>query len=102
AGRRELTGATAVGRHAGLAAAVIAACCADLVFGQLAALGAMSQGLPVSGSLALGAELALAGLVFEAIGGIAAQLTWSAGGARGIAIGALVLAFLLRAVGDTS
>ena len=102
AGRRELTGATAIGRHAGLAAAVIAACLADAVFALLVALGMTARGLPLSGSLALGAELALAGLVFAAIGGIAAQLTWSAGGARGIAIGVLVVAFLLRAVGDSS
>ncbi|MDQ7806882.1 ABC transporter permease [Amycolatopsis sp. A133] len=102
AGRRELTGATVVGRHAGLAAAVLAACGACLVFGLLAGIGIAAQGVPVAGALALGAGFALAGWVFAGVGAVAAQLTWGAGGARGIGIGALVLAFLLRAAGDSS
>ncbi len=101
AGRRELTGATVVGRHAGLIAAVLAVCAADAVSGLLTAFGLTAQGLPLGGSLALGAGFALAGWVFAAIGAIAAQLTWGAGGARAIGIGALVVAFLLRAAGDT-
>jgi ABC-2 type transport system permease protein len=102
AGRRELTDSTGVGRHAGLAAALIAACGADVVLALLVAAGLSAQGLPVAGSLALGLEFAVAGWVFAAVGAIAAQLTWSAGGARGLGIGVLVLAFLLRAAGDTS
>jgi ABC-2 type transport system permease protein len=102
AGRRELTGATVVGRHAGLLAAVLAACGASLVFGLLAAFGVAAQGEPLAGALALGAGFALAGWVFAGVGAVAAQLTWGAGGARGIGVGALVLAFLLRAAGDSS
>ncbi|MEV4054679.1 ABC transporter permease [Amycolatopsis sp. NPDC049688] len=102
AGRRELTGATVVGRHAGLAAAVLAACAACLAFGLLTALGVAAQGEPVAGALALGAGFALAGWVFAGAGAVAAQLTWGASGARGIGIAALVLAFLLRAAGDGS
>ena len=101
AGRRELTGATVIGRHAGLMAAMIATCGANLVFGLLVALGVSGQGLPLGGSLALGAEFTLVGWVFAGIGAIAAQLTWGAGGARAFGIGALVVAFLLRAAGDT-
>jgi ABC-2 type transport system permease protein len=44
----------------------------------------------------------LAGWVFAGVGAVVAQLTWSASGARGIGIAALVLAFLLRAAGDGS
>ncbi|MFB9687606.1 ABC transporter permease [Amycolatopsis plumensis] len=102
AGRRELTGATVVGRHAGLAAAVLAACGACLVFGLATALGVAAQGEPWAGALALGAGFALAGWVFAGVGAVAAQLTWGASGARGIGIGVLVLAFLLRAAGDSS
>ncbi|WP_410589696.1 ABC transporter permease [Amycolatopsis sp. lyj-23] len=102
AGRRELTGATVVGRHAGLVAAVLAACGACLAFGLLAAAGLAAQGVPVAGALALGAGFAVAGWVFAGVGAVAAQLTWGAGGARGFGIGALVLAFLLRAAGDSS
>ncbi|MEU0790040.1 ABC transporter permease [Amycolatopsis sp. NPDC005961] len=102
AGRRELTGATVVGRHAGLAAAVIAACGACLAYGLLVGFGLAAQGAPFAGALALGLGFSLAGWVFAGVGAVAAQLTWGASGARGIGIGVLVLAFLLRAAGDSS
>ncbi len=102
AGRRELTGATAVGRHAGLAAAVLAACGACLVYGLVVAAGLAAQGVPVAGALALGLGFTSSGWVFAGVGAVAAQLTWGASGARGIGIGGLVLAFLLRAAGDSS
>ncbi|VVJ20509.1 Efflux ABC transporter [Amycolatopsis camponoti] len=102
AGRRELTGATVVGRHAGLAAAVIAACGACLAYGLLVGFGLAAQGAPFAGALALGLGFSLAGWVFVGVGAVAAQLTWGASGARGIGIGVLVLAFLLRAAGDSS
>ncbi len=56
AGRRELIGSTAVGRHAGLAAAMIATCGANIVFALLVAAAMTARGLPVCGSLALGAS----------------------------------------------
>jgi ABC-2 type transport system permease protein len=40
--------------------------------------------------------------MFAAVGAVAAQLTEGAGGARGIGLGALGLAYLLRAAGDTA
>lgn len=101
-GRRELVASTAVGRNAGLAAALLATFGADLVLGCLIALGLMSQHLPAVGSLALGLEFAAAGWAFAAIGGVAAQLTEGAGGARGIGISALGTAYLLRVGGDVS
>lgn len=102
AGRRELTGATVVGRHAGLAAAVLATCGACLVYGLVVGLGVAAQGVPAAGAFALGGGFALTGWVFAGVGAVAAQLTWGASGARGVGIGALVLAFLLRAAGDSS
>jgi len=101
-GRRELLGATVVGRHAGLAAALAATFGANLVLGALVALGMISQDLPAAGSLAFGVELAAAGWVFAAVGAVAAQLTDSAGGARGIALSVLGAAYLLRVAGDLS
>ena len=47
-----------------------------------------------------GAGLALTGIAFATVGGLAAQLTESAGGARGIGLGVLGLAFALRLAGD--
>jgi ABC-2 type transport system permease protein len=102
AGRRELTGATVVGRHAGLAAAVLAACGACSVYGLLVGFGVAAQGVPAAGAFALGLEFSLVGWVFAGVGAVAAQLTWGAGGARGLGIGVLVPAFLLRAAGDSS
>jgi ABC-2 type transport system permease protein len=101
-GRRELLGATVVGRHAGLAAALAATFGANLVLAAVVALGMLGKHLPATGSVAFGAELAAAGWVFAAVGAVAAQLTTGAGGARGIAVGALGAAYLLRVVGDLS
>ncbi|HET8659295.1 MAG TPA: ABC transporter permease [Micromonosporaceae bacterium] len=101
-GRRELVGATVVGRHAGLAAALTVTFVANLVLAVLVALFLIGQGMPAAGSWALGLELAAAGWVFAAVGAVAAQLTESAGAARAIAITALGVAYLLRVVGDLS
>jgi ABC-2 type transport system permease protein len=101
-GRRELLGATVVGRHAGLAAALAATFGANLVLAAVVALGMVSQGLPAAGSLALGLQFAAAGFMFAAVGAVTAQLTTGAGGARGIAVGVLGAAFLLRVAGDVS
>jgi len=102
AGRRELLGSTVVGRHAGLAAALVATLGANVVLAVLLALTMISQGLSAAGSLAFGAELAAAGWVFAAVGGVAAQLTDGAGAARGIAISVLGGAYLFRVAGDLS
>ena len=102
AGRRELLGATVVGRHASLAAALVATFGANVVLAVLLALIMMSQGLPAAGSVAFGAELAAAGWVFAAVGGVTAQLTEGAGAARGIAVSVLGAAYLLRIAGDLS
>ncbi|MGX4657322.1 ABC transporter permease [Micromonospora sp. SCSIO 07396] len=102
AGRRELLGATVLGRHAGLTAALLVTYAASLVLGLLTAAGLAATGLPATGSLAYGLSVALVGTVFATVGGVAAQLAQSAGGARGIAAGVLGVAFALRLVGDTS
>jgi len=101
-GRSELLGSSVVGRHAGLAAALLVAFGANVVLGGLLAVGMHSQDLPWAGSVALGLEFASAGWVFAAVGGVAAQLTANAGTARGLAIGVLGASFVLRAAGDTS
>ena len=102
AGRRELLGATVVGRHAGLAAAMIATIGANVVMGVLLAALMIGQQLPTAGSVAMGLEFAAAGAIFAAVGAVAAQLTESAGSARGIAITVLGVSYLLRVVGDVS
>jgi ABC-2 type transport system permease protein len=101
-GRRELLGATVIGRHAQLAAALITVFGANLTLAVLLALGMHSQDLPMGGSIAIGMVYAGTGWFFAAVGAVAAQLTASAGTARGIAIGILGASYVLRAAGDTS
>ena len=96
AGRRELLGSTVVGRHAGLAAALIATVGANLVMGVLLA----PDDRPAPARRRIGGLRARVrrppAAIFAAVGAVAAQLTESAGGARGIAIAVLGVAFLLR------
>jgi ABC-2 type transport system permease protein len=100
AGRRELLGATTLGRQAGLTAALVVSCAANLLLGLLVALGLVGQDLPAGGAVAFGLALAFCGCVFAMVGAVAAQLTESAGGARGFGLSVLGLAFVLRMAGD--
>ncbi|GHH68549.1 exporter of polyketide antibiotics [Streptosporangium violaceochromogenes] len=102
AGRRELLGSTALGRHAGLSAALIVAALANLVVALIIVLSFVKQGYPAAGAVATGLNYAGVGMVFAAVGAVAAQLTESAGGARAIALSALGGAYLLRVAGDSA
>ncbi|MFI6505532.1 ABC transporter permease [Nonomuraea typhae] len=102
AGRVELIGATAVGRHAGLAAALVAVLLANVLAALLAALALMGSGLGAAGSFAHALGLLLTGCAFTAIGAICAQLTAGAGAARGIGFVVLGAAFLVRGFGAVS
>jgi ABC-2 type transport system permease protein len=101
AGRRELLGATVVGRHAPLAAALLVTAGANVAMGVVMTVTMLAYGLPAAGSIALGLAFAMVGWLFAAVGAVAAQLTEGAGAARGIALLILGLAFLLRAAGDS-
>jgi ABC-2 type transport system permease protein len=100
-GRLELLGATVVGRHAPLTAALLVTALANLAIAVLIALGLMAIGLPAAGSLAFGLATGLVGMLFAAVAAAAAQLTQSARTATGIAGAVLGGTYLLRAVGDT-
>ncbi len=101
-GRLELIGATVVGRHAALACALTVAVVANLVIGVAMAAAAIALGLPAVGSIAFVAGIVGSGLVFAGIAAITAQIAQTARSARGLAIAVLVLAFLLRALGDSA
>ncbi|WP_230596529.1 MULTISPECIES: ABC transporter permease [Nocardiaceae] len=100
AGRTELIGSTAVGRYAGLAAAIALAGIGVAATGALSAISLAAFGLPVAGSLAYGASVAVVGLVFVGCGAVAAQVASGARAARGYALGVLAVAFAARAIGD--
>lgn len=101
-GRLELIGATVVGRHAALACALTVAVTANLLIAVIMAAAAIAFGLPAVGSIAFVAGIAGSGLVFAGIAAVTAQLAQTARSARGLAIGVLAAAFLLRAVGDSA
>ncbi len=98
--RAELVGAGAVGRHAPLAAALLAALAGNVALAATVAAGLIGIGLPAGGSVTLAAVMAGAGCTFAAVAAVAAQLSESARTANGIAGGILGAAFLVRAVGD--
>lgn len=100
AGRRELLGATVVGRVAPLAAAVAVTVAAGLSVAALNAAGLVALGEEAAGSVAYGVGIAGVIAVFASVGAVAAQLTHGASTARGIGIGGVAAAYLLRLAGD--
>ena len=101
-GRFELVAGGVVGRRAPLAAAVLLATGAVLAVGGLSALSLVGTGVDPTGSLALGVVEVVAGLVMVGITAVACQLTSTSRGAGGLALTTLLLAFVVRAVADTS
>jgi ABC-2 type transport system permease protein len=100
-GRLELIGSTVVGRHAPLAVALLVASAADLILLVLTTAVLAISGLPLAGAAAFGLAQAACGLVFAALAAIAAQISGTARGARGLVITALGVSFLLRGIGDS-
>jgi polyether ionophore transport system permease protein len=101
AGRTELVGAAAVGRHAVPAAAFGVAVLANGSIAVLSTAGLGSVGLPAAGSVALSLAIASAGLVFAAVALVTAQVAAVGRAASGTAGALLGLAFLIRALGDS-
>lgn len=101
-GRLELLGAGAIGRRAPLAAAVLLATIAVLLTALATAAVAIGVGLDRTGSVALGVAWTVVGLTWVGVTAVAAQLAETARGTAGLSIGALGVAFLLRALGDTA
>jgi len=101
-GRLELIGAGVVGRQTPLTVALAVAGAADLVLAVLIAAALTFVGLPAAGAVALALAITTCSLAFACVAALAAQLTSGARTARGIALGALGLAYLLRAVGDSA
>ncbi len=101
AGRLELIGSTVVGRPAALTAALLLPLVANVVALVLTVVTFTLYGLPATGALAIGLGESCCGIAFAALAAIAAQVSGTARGARGIAITALGVAFLVRGLGDS-
>ena len=102
AGRLELAGSAVVGRGAALAAGLLTAVVPNVAIAVLLWIVLPFAGLPAAGSAALALSVGACGLAFGGITAVAAQLASTARGARGIALGALGVAFVLRGVGDSA
>lgn len=99
-GRTELVCATGVGRRAPLAAALTVAIGASALVGAITAIGMAAEGRGVAGSVAYGAQLLGAGMVFAGVAAVAAQLAEGAGSARAIAVTAVAGSYLVRGSAD--
>lgn len=99
-GRTELVVASAVGRQAPLAAALVIVTIANVVLGLLNVVVLAAFGLPWSGSLAAGASIGSVGLAFGALAAVAAQLATTSRAANGLAGAAVAVAFAARGIGD--
>jgi len=100
-GRLELLGSAAVGRQAPLTAALLVAAVADVALFLLSTVVLAAGGLPVVGAIAFALAEVSCGLVFAALSALAAQVSSTARGARGLVITVLGVIFLFRAVGDS-
>lgn len=101
-GRAELVRAAVVGRHAATTATLVVVCGVNVVLGGLLAVGlpvALDE-LSMTGSLAFGAGMAAVGIVFTAVGAVAAQVSQHTRGATGIGAAALGTLYALRVAGD--
>jgi ABC-2 type transport system permease protein len=100
-GRREMLGSTALGRQAGLAAALVLVFGGSLVLGLVVALGMAAVVPGAAGAVALGVEFTAACWLFTGVAAIAAQLTQSARSARWIVGAVLAVSMLLKVLGDS-
>jgi ABC-2 type transport system permease protein len=96
----ELIRAAPVGRHAPLAAALIATAIADAVVAAGCAATLIVYGLSATGSIAFGTSLFGAGLVFAGVAAVAAQVASGSRAALGLGSVVIGAAYVMRAIGD--
>jgi ABC-2 type transport system permease protein len=104
-GRFELVRASAVGRYAHLAAALLTAALASLALGVIVAVGLGTSGvdsLDWPGSLLFGATFPVTGLVFAGVAAVTAQISAYGRAATGLAGAAIGVAYTVRALGDVA
>lgn len=99
-GRRELVLATPVRRIAPLAATLVLATAANVVFAVLATLAYLSAGLPTSGAVLSAAALAAIGFAFLGVALVAGEIAPTSRSANGIGVVAVLAAYALRGAGD--
>ncbi|WP_431246209.1 ABC transporter permease [Leifsonia xyli] len=101
-GRAELVASSPSGRLLPTVATVLHATIANVALALLTAAGFAAAGLPAYGSLVAGAAVGGAGLAFFAVGLLLAQVFSTSRGANGFSSAVVVLAFLVRGIGDAT
>ncbi|OMI39112.1 ABC transporter permease [Streptomyces sparsogenes] len=99
-GRQEALSAGMVGRRAGLTSGLLTMGIANAAVTLLIAATLAGEG--GAGALALGLGVGLTGLAFGGVAAVAAQITENARLARGLATGAVGIAYMLRLLGDAA
>ncbi len=98
--RTEVLRSRMVGRHATLAAAAVTVATAQAVVGVVVLAGLLGMGYSPVGSVALCLAYVAAGSTFAALTAVAAQTAGTARATVGLGVGAIGVAYLVRAVGD--
>ncbi|GIQ68849.1 ABC transporter membrane-spanning protein [Xylanibacillus composti] len=104
-GRMELIRSLPVGRLSNLQATVLVGFGTNAILALLVAVGLYSlrlESMDLEGSLLYGAALGAAGMFFTGAAAVFAQLSPSARGTIGLSIAVLLLAYLVRAIGDVT
>lgn len=101
-GRAELVGSTPAGRLLPTTATVVHGVIANILLAIATGVGFLASGLPAYGSFVAGAAVGGAGVAFLAVGLLLAQLMSTSRGANGYAAAIVLIAYVLRGVGDAT
>lgn len=104
-GRVEMIRSLPVGRLSNVAATLLMLFLANVMLAAIIGFSLYAlniDSMDLEGSLLYGAALGAAGLFFAALTAVFAQLSQNARSALGFSIGALLLAYIVRAIGDVS
>lgn len=104
-GRIEMIRSLPAGRLSNLNATILVSVGTNVLLALVIGFGLYVLGIEsmdLKGSLLYGAALGATGLIFAAITALFAQLTESSRGTIGFSIGVLLLAYLIRAIGDVN
>jgi ABC-2 type transport system permease protein len=99
-GRADLVASTPAARTFPALATLLYGLLANAVLAIAVAGCLIVAGQDASGSFVTGLALAAIGVVFLAVGGVASELMPSARAANGLAVGAVLLSYLLRGIAD--
>lgn len=104
-GRMELIQSLPVGRLAPLQATILSITGINIVLALIVGFGLYAlgiEGMDLNGSLLYGAALGVTGVIFGAITALCAQVVESSRSTIGLSLAGLILAYILRGIGDVS